>query len=157
MKGHLYKKLQPEGWYVAYTSDEVGFQKTELPLHPEYVKYYFLDEDADGSEVEFDWCVIVDHDSGKGKEYAKLIRPKEQTNGERFDEFMKTVQKGILVELMELDSKDGLYHASPQAEISDEEIEKRADEYFKKHIDDMGFYGFIDGAKWYREQLKSRQ
>jgi len=46
---------------------------------------------------------------------------------------------------------------SSQTEISDGEIEKRADEYFKEHIDDMGFYGFIEGAKWYREQLKSRQ
>ena len=63
-----------------------------LPLHPDYVKYYFLDEDAEGGEVEFDWCVIVDHDTGKGKEYAKLKRPKEQTNGERFEEFMNLVQ-----------------------------------------------------------------
>jgi len=53
--------------------------------------------------------------------------------------------------------REKLARSSSQTEISDEEIENRADEYFKKHIDDMGFYGFIDGAKWYREQLKQKQ
>ena len=36
MKGHLYKKKQPEGWYVAYDID--GFTKAELLLHPDDVK-----------------------------------------------------------------------------------------------------------------------
>ena len=43
-----------------------------IPLHPEYQTILPLDLDLNGKEVEFDWCVIVDHDSGKGKEYAKL-------------------------------------------------------------------------------------
>jgi hypothetical protein len=68
MKGTLNKTEQ--GWVVRY--GDMQF----LTLHPEYVKYYFLDEDAEGGEVEFDWCVIVDHDSGKGKEYAKLLHKK---------------------------------------------------------------------------------
>ena len=36
MKGQLYKKKQPEGWYVTYDID--GFTKAELPLHPDDVK-----------------------------------------------------------------------------------------------------------------------
>lgn len=64
-----------------------------LPLHPEYQTILPLDLDLEGKEVEFDWCVIVDHDTGKGKEYAKLIdATREQTNGERFEEFMRTVE-----------------------------------------------------------------
>jgi hypothetical protein len=39
-------------------------------------------------------------------------------------------------------------------EISDEEIEDVA---WEKFITDSGRFGFISGAKWYREQLKQRQ
>ena len=39
-------------------------------------------------------------------------------------------------------------------EISDEEIEDIA---WEKFITDSGRFGFISGAKWYREQLKQRQ
>jgi len=42
----------------------------------------------------------------------------------------------------------------PQQEISDEEIE---DDAFERFITDSGRFGFISGAKWYREQLKQRQ
>ena len=41
-----------------------------------------------------------------------------------------------------------------QKEISDEEIENDA---FERFITDSGRFGFISGAKWYREQLKQRQ
>ena len=41
MKGHLYKKKQPEGWYVVYDID--GFTKAELPLHPDDVKQIHAD------------------------------------------------------------------------------------------------------------------
>jgi hypothetical protein len=44
-----------------------------------------------------------------------------------------------------------------QMEISDEEIEKAAKEYIIKFNLDVQFYTFIDGAKWYREQLKQRK
>ena len=78
MKGQLYKKKQPEGWYVTYDID--GFTKAELPLHPDDVKQINRDAQvfdnieariAAYPDVEFDWCVIVQPD-GKGKEYAKL-------------------------------------------------------------------------------------
>lgn len=88
MKGKLYKT--EKGWVVRYTQEDPRDPLPELPLHPEYVKYYFLDEDSDGGEVEFDWCVIVDHDSGKGKEYAKLIKPKYQSLGETIQSDDKT-------------------------------------------------------------------
>ena len=42
-------------------------------------------------------------------------------------------------------------------EISDEEIEKSADYYGDRWIDAReAFYGFLEGAKWYREQLKTK-
>jgi hypothetical protein len=52
----------------------------------------------------------------------------------------------------------------PQQEISDEEIEESArkytfDEYQKViHYENYDTYNdFVNGAKWYREQLKQRQ
>ena len=56
-----------------------------LPLHPEYQTILPLDLDLDGNEVEFDWCVIVDHDSGKGIQYAKLIQPRETISDEEIE------------------------------------------------------------------------
>ena len=47
---------------------------------------------------------------------------------------------------------------SSQTEISDEEIEDRAAEWMEEDWDVKTYYeAFIDGASWYREQLKQRQ
>jgi hypothetical protein len=50
-----------------------------------------------------------------------------------------------------VENKDSFGEISSQTEISDEEIE----EYAKQNA--FQYYEFITGAKWYREQLKSRQ
>lgn len=93
---------------------------------------------------------------------------KEQTNGERFEEFMNSVQ------YPELEGTNALcddiikkrtgkmteeeWQAAERGEISDEEIKEAAKDYHWKN----GVYyaqekTFIDAIKWYREQLKSRQ
>jgi hypothetical protein len=47
---------------------------------------------------------------------------------------------------------------SSKTEISDEEIEDRAAEWMEEDWDVKTYYeAFIDGASWYKEQLKSRQ
>lgn len=46
--------------------------------------------------------------------------------------------------------------AFTKQEISDEEIEKAADVIFEDKVSDNYYHGFQDGAKWYREQLKSK-
>ena len=58
----------------------------------------------------------------------------EKTNSQRFDEFMQLV-------------------TSSQTEISDEEIERFANEELGTIRTDFDF-GVIQGMKWYREQLK---
>jgi hypothetical protein len=76
MKGKL---LQTKtGWIIRYEDlfrlypfSQSGMK--EIHIHPEYQKYYFLDADADGSDVEFE---IVTGDNGI--RLAKLIRPNEQ-------------------------------------------------------------------------------
>ena len=71
MKGTLHKTEQ--GWIVRYIQEDPRDPLPELPLHPEYQTILPLDLDLEGKEVEFDWCVIVEHYTGKGKEYAKLL------------------------------------------------------------------------------------
>ena len=76
MKGKLVKTEQ--GWFVRYRKTTPLSITTEiLPLHPDSG----IPQDAmcdvldyDFAEVDFDWCVVVDHNTGKGKEYAKLIK-----------------------------------------------------------------------------------
>jgi hypothetical protein len=73
MKGKL---LQTKtGWIIRYEDlirlypfSQYGMK--EIHIHPDIQKYYFLDEDADGADVEFE---IVTDDNGV--RCAKLVRP----------------------------------------------------------------------------------
>jgi hypothetical protein len=88
MRGVLHKTEQ--GWVVKYdqrTWQDPSAEDGELPLHPEYVKCYFLDEDAEGGEVEFEiveGCCTPEGQikryvdckgCDKKQNYAKLINP----------------------------------------------------------------------------------
>jgi len=82
----------------------------------------------------------------------------EQAKEMHYKELMGSMQKGM--ELQEKENnrigfreRNGLL---PQQEISDEEIEKFADEELGTIRTDFDF-GVIQGMKWYREQLKQRQ
>lgn len=82
MKGTLHKT--DEGWIVIYDQILGGGiikrNQNSLPLHPDNIPTQAEDHFwIDGKEVDFDWCVIVDHDTGKGKQYAKLIPIEFQT------------------------------------------------------------------------------
>ena len=81
MKGILHKKINGS-WVVLVKSEEppacstITEHGTEYPIHPEYVKCYFLDEDAEGAEVEFEFVKEYDEGGVKGiTRYAKLIKP----------------------------------------------------------------------------------
>lgn len=109
---------------------------------------------------------------------------KEQTNGERFEEFMNSVQypelEGTMNLCNDIIKKTGkMTEEEWQAaennlkpkytpgsgisfyianEISDEEIKEAAKDY---HRNNGVYYAqektFIDAIKWYREQLKKKQ
>ena len=78
MKGTLHKTEQ--GWQVSHATYDMTINRWtagKFPVHPDYIKYYFLDEDADGSEVEFE---IINKLWGTNDDiisYAKLIKPKK--------------------------------------------------------------------------------
>ena len=81
MKGHLYKKKQPEGWYVTYDVD--GFTKSELLLHPDDVKQINRDAQvfdnieariAAYPDVEFEIVKeYIDSHTNQVQAYAKLL------------------------------------------------------------------------------------
>jgi hypothetical protein len=89
MKGKL--KKTDKGWVVRHPV-ATNFQHTYYNIRPYLEKYYFLDEDAEGSEVEFEIEDFWETGGDEGIKLAKLIAAKEQTNGERFEEFMRTVE-----------------------------------------------------------------
>lgn len=206
MRGTLHKTEQ--GWIVN------SFYETplSLPVHPDYVKYYFLDEDAEGAEVEFE---IIEEFKDRNawyhtyQKYARLTKPKpnidlqnletklDQALSEETDWTLnkwlksKREQKEMLSEIMNEDAKDGLYDTNtPMVErlkehldsITPEQFEQEI-EYIRKdlEIEDVAMngpqyipeisdeeilkaannpnndgYSFIEGAKWYRQQLKNR-
>jgi len=155
-----------------------------LPLHPDYVKYYFLDEDAEGGEVEFEWCVILQ--DGKGKEYARLTKPKriidlqnletklhqalsEETDwtlskwlkSKREDTTEKSANKSWegcdgCTEAEETFYLNG-YVRGYNAAIADLPKEISDEEIEKAAYQEATFApSFIRGIQWYREQLKKK-
>ena len=81
MKGILHKKINGS-WVVIQLSKETPQCDTiteygiEYPLNPTFEKYYFLDEDAEGEEVEFDMVnEYIDNHTNQVQKYAKLKRP----------------------------------------------------------------------------------
>lgn len=75
MKGKLHK-TELGGWVVKYkmVDDLIATDGGTIPMHPDYEKYYFLDEDAEDGEVEFELITDVNA-HGYGCTYAKLKRP----------------------------------------------------------------------------------
>ena len=65
--------------------------------------------------------------------------------------YQKTYGSNHIVDTNEM--IDHIGDANKMVEISDEEIEKEADNTYVKY-NAYAIEGFIDGAKWYREQLK---
>jgi hypothetical protein len=94
VKGKLHKT--EKGWIVRYFNTEKSYDVMycgeSLSIHPYLEKYYFLDEDAEGSEVEFEIQDFYEQGLEQVYKVAKLIKDREQTGGERFEEFMNNVQ-----------------------------------------------------------------
>jgi len=137
MKGKLEKTIKGQ-WVVRIISEETPECDTiiehgkQLPVHPDYIKYYFLDEDADGSEVEFE---IVNKLWGTNDDiisYAKLIKPKkinlEEMPKEEWEEARNTAYKHFDIKkgsrLMYKDGKEIRSYHSPKIDEMLKEIEE---------------------------------
>ena len=88
MKGHLYRKAQPSGWWVAYTADGFGFHKTEIPLDPaDADRMQFIGQlpegqhIMDGAEVHFKIEDYWETGLEEPVKVAKLIPTRLDENG----------------------------------------------------------------------------
>ena len=140
----LDEQLQDTMYFVYGYTD--GVRKVTIPLEDymrlkqvalEMEKEQIINAFDEGQEYEYQ--VFVNSaprffsDTYYNETYGSKGSDEEKTNSQRFDEFMQLV-------------------TSSQTEISDEEIEKA----FTDASERLSEYkeGLIDGAKWYREQLK---
>jgi hypothetical protein len=101
-------------------------------------------------EINRDLCMLkltpIDMEEKLLEYWNGGIKSTEE-GGKSFDQYHNEHPEDNLVEIP----------TSSQTEISDEKIEKAADNYGHKWIDAReAFYGFLEGAKWYREQLKQK-
>jgi hypothetical protein len=136
MKGTLHKT--EKGWMVSRCVGDgvVEVWEETLPLHPDFIELMdtcFTSKFT--QEVEFEIVNIVsnkntlsDDDNVLLGTFAKIIN------------HISDISKMVEV---------------PQQEISDEEIEKFADEELGTIRTDFDF-GVIQGMKWYREKLKCK-
>jgi len=176
MKGILHKTEQ--GWVVRYFDTEKAYDvmycEELLPLHPDDVKQINADAQvfdnieariAAYPEVEFGLVIdyIGDH-TNQIQTYAKLIPIKEQTNGERFEEFMSSIEgypelEGTINLCNDITKKrtgkmtEEEWQAAERGEISDKDIFNVA---FDKYVIEDEIEAFTKGAEWYREQLRIR-
>ena len=77
MKGTLHKTNN--GWQVSHATHDIILNRWtagKFPINPYYEKYYFLDEDADGSDVEFEIEDFYEQGMEEVVKVAKLINQK---------------------------------------------------------------------------------
>lgn len=87
MKGIL--KNREVQWFVWHW-DEITQGYDSIPVHPYLEKYYFLDEDSEGGEVEFEIKYHWEEGMQQPIEVAKLIKPEYQSLGETIQSDDKT-------------------------------------------------------------------
>jgi len=177
MKGIL--KKTPAGWFVWYSvmRDEITQGYESLPLHPtneeDFMGTVAQIIEWDGMEVEFE-IVDVYHELAqvgyRYVNYAKLIAAKEQTNGERFEEFMRTVEgypelegtMNLCEDIIEkktgkMTEEEWQAAERAQTEPKQETLEEAAKEYDRKSTRWGAKNIFIDGAKWQEKRMYSEE
>jgi hypothetical protein len=169
MKGILHKTKQ--GWVVRYRETTPLSITTEtLPLHRDNISDILSNPDSKienlvSKEVEFE-IVKETYDDGSECKYAKLINHENSAKQDVLNIGKDTadyIDRHIIESMKEL-AKEGF---KPKlSEMSDEEIEKGADECYPFDESDDGLKGMIisakkgawfDAIKWYREQLKQHK
>lgn len=180
MEGKL-KKLST-GWVVEYKmdSDLIATDGGQIPINPYLEKYYFLDEDDEGSEVYFEmenlWetgfeeVLIVANLVRRPNSSSKIVELRDDINLEEVSKEQLEQERNTEYKYFNLDGYEQVDQDNPVTrgstalvkktsvkyytnEISDEEIEKESEKF--TNIGNRRKY-WQDGAKWYKEQLKNK-
>lgn len=160
MKGILRKT--ETGWVVNYPEKKtipgnpksLGSYKraslrSEIPIHPYYEKYYFLDEDAEGAYVEFQIEDFWETGLEEVIKVAKLMRP-----GTWYLDKVEPTGKGV--DLAKLEKKLDAILETETAESFHEWLESKRGDV----VDELPTTtsDLIDGALWplpFEERMKA--
>ena len=159
---------------VANTKKSFNKQVEEFEMDIPYTKYYITlvsDEPllpeqeliVSDYEVEnkklFDGFLDPEYGSSKWRFEYKVIIPKEESKQELSlkinDEFLDTTSKEILYTLME--EFDNLVTENSSEETLEEVAEKIADNFEEPNFKAGVIYGFIEGAKWQKQQMYNEE
>ena len=159
MKGILLKRKN--SWFVEYTT-KLGAPNL-IEMHPEYVKYYFLDDDAIDGEVYFET------ECYNGREYAKLIRPHTQTpmldrlrkhltsiTPEQFEQEIDEIRKGLDLDELETNLDKALAKETTESltEWMSSKREKELDELAKEDAKEIYGNDFSLASLSYQSTFK---
>ena len=161
MKGVLLKRNK--NWFIEYTA--TNGSPNLIQIYPDYVKYYFLDDDAIDGEVYFEIEYI------NNREYAKLIHPSKldlKQLEDKLDEALAKETTESLTEWMDSKRKDDVEKA--EKEYCEELINRREaaknftgqvagrhSDMFSGHEMTWMTRGFIDGYKKAKETLYTKE
>ena len=144
MKGVLLKRNK--NWFIEYTA--TNGSPNLIQIYPDYVKYYFLDNDAIDGEVYFEIEYI------NNREYAKLIHPSKldlKQLEDKLDEALAKETTESLTEWVNSKREDDVWSLGLK-----EELDKLP---YTKHLDDGQYNdgqlaGFEFGAEWAYNKAK---
>ena len=150
MKGVLLKRNK--NWFIEYIA--TNGSPNLIQIYPDYVKYYFLDDDAIDGEVYFEIEYI------NNREYAKLIHPnkldlKQLEN--KLDEALAKETTESLTEWVDSKRKDDVERLADEEYGLQQKSFEDSTEMFPFNYSELLKTGFIDGYNKAKETLYTEE
>ena len=159
MKG-LLKKTETGNWVVLYTKHHptmiVKEWNSSLPLHPDCVKFYYLTENDNQTNVEFEIVKeYTDNHTNQVQSYAKLIKQNELMDDVDKLSWEYSPVKKLDHEFIRAAFKAG-YNKARQTMYSEEEVMNALHSVELKYNRD--FTKIYEGMKeWFKQFKKGEQ
>lgn len=158
MKG-LLKKTETGNWVVLYTKHHptmiVKEWNSSLPLHPDCVKFYYLTENDNRTNVEFEIVKeYTDNHTNQVQSYAKLIKQNELMDDVDKLSWEYSPVKKLEHEFIRSAFKAG-YNKARQTMYSEEEVMNALHSVELKY--DRDFTKIYKGMKEWFEQYKKER
>jgi hypothetical protein len=158
MKG-LLKKTEIGNWVVLYTKHHptmiVKEWNSSLPLHPDCVKFYYLTENDNRTNVEFEIVKeYTDNHTNQVQSYAKLIKQNELMDDVDKLSWEYSPVKKLEHEFIRSAFKAG-YNKARQTMYSEEEVMNALHSVELKY--DRDFTKIYKGMKEWFEQYKKER
>ena len=150
MKGVLLKRNK--NWFIEYIA--TNGSPNLIQIYPDYVKYYFLDDDAIDGEVYFEIEYI------NNREYAKLIHPNKldlKQLEDKLDEALAKETTESLTEWVQSKRKDDIERLVDEEYGLQQKSFEDSTEMFPFNYSELLKTGFIDGYNKAKETLYTEE